>query len=515
MEYNIPQGGQLNTPPIGQMPGENPNGITAPIAPTLPVPPGMAAPQEGAPFNPDAMDPAGPFTGKGKSGFGAPNPFSGQGAPRGRPMQKTSGRAMAPYIFAQESGNRDNAPTSVNGAMGPGQMLPETFQRFAPPGASIRDPNANRAAAMKYLDYLAAKAGGDPAKIAAGYFSGEGNIGNGPQPFKRDAADGNGKRTSAYVADVMRRMQSMNPTGYTARIMQGVERPPAAASGIQSTPAGNPNMDMAELGAIMAMGGMKGGPEMMQLAQMSQPQNVPAGGYQRLADGTMQFVGDPYKEADQQFQREKFAQEQALAQQRVGLEAAGVDLHARSQRNEDLKTQRALSKDDRELAAAKAGDANHLNSINTNMDRMGQAASELLKDPGLPYNTGVWGALHVNALPGTAARDARARLETLKNKLVVDTMTALKEASATGSTGFGQLTEREGARLESMIANLDSAQSEEALRKQLKTIVDYAKQTKAMARQKYDSIYGGQQAAPSAAKPAPAKGGIKFLGFEK
>lgn len=118
-------------------------------------------------------------------------------------------RDVSLAILKQESGNRDNIPTSIDGAVGPGQITPDTFARYAQPGERIDNPDDNRTVHKRIIDDLTAKSGGDPARIAVGYFSGDGNIApsDSPTPWKRDTKDGNGKYVSSYVADITRSTQ--------------------------------------------------------------------------------------------------------------------------------------------------------------------------------------------------------------------------------------------------------------------------------------------------------------------
>lgn len=113
-------------------------------------------------------------------------------------------------IIGQESGGDPNAPTSVTGAVGPGQVEPETFARFAKPGEKITNAADNTAVSGRYVDYLSGlpNVKGDPGRIAVGYFSGEKNIApaGSATPYIKDARDPNGKSTSSYVADVLGRL---------------------------------------------------------------------------------------------------------------------------------------------------------------------------------------------------------------------------------------------------------------------------------------------------------------------
>lgn len=111
-------------------------------------------------------------------------------------------------ILGQESGNNPNIRPSIDGAIGQAQIMPGTFAQYARPGEDINNPADNLAVHGRILQDLSQKAGGDPARIAVGYFSGAGNIAppDSPTPWKNDRTDGNGKSVSSYVSDVMGRV---------------------------------------------------------------------------------------------------------------------------------------------------------------------------------------------------------------------------------------------------------------------------------------------------------------------
>jgi soluble lytic murein transglycosylase-like protein len=110
-------------------------------------------------------------------------------------------------ILMQESGGRDGQ-VSVDGARGRMQIMPGTWAQYARPGENIDNPADNEAVGRRIIDDLAARAGGDPARIAVGYFSGPGNIAppGSPTPWKEDRRDGNGMSVSRYVAQVLNRL---------------------------------------------------------------------------------------------------------------------------------------------------------------------------------------------------------------------------------------------------------------------------------------------------------------------
>jgi hypothetical protein len=72
-------------------------------------------------------------------------------------------------------------------------------------------------------------------------------------------------------------------------------------------------------------------------------------------------------------------------------------------------------------------------------------------------------------VPGTAAYDFNAKLETLKSNISFGALTQMREASKTGGA-LGQVSDREGALLESSLAALDIGQSPEQFKDQLKKI---------------------------------------------
>ena len=110
-------------------------------------------------------------------------------------------------IIGQESGGNPNERTSIDGAHGVGQIMPATWAQYAKPGEDINNPTDNRTVANRIIAGYYQKFHGDAGKVAAAYFSGEGNVpAQGDQAFIHDRADGNGKTVSSYVSDVNARL---------------------------------------------------------------------------------------------------------------------------------------------------------------------------------------------------------------------------------------------------------------------------------------------------------------------
>lgn len=122
--------------------------------------------------------------------------------------EKPDALRVAAAIHAQESGGSATAATSVAGARGGWQIMPATFARYAREGEKIDDPADNATVGQRIVGDLYDKTGGDPARIAVGYFSGEGNISapGSATPWINDVKDATGKSVSSYVEDVVGRL---------------------------------------------------------------------------------------------------------------------------------------------------------------------------------------------------------------------------------------------------------------------------------------------------------------------
>lgn len=112
-------------------------------------------------------------------------------------------------ILGQESGNNSNVGNSIDGARGPGQIMPATFATYAKPGERIDNPADNRAVHARIIEDYTQRYHGDAARVAVAYFSGPGNVAppGMSRPYVYDSHDGNGKYVSSYVSDVLGRVQ--------------------------------------------------------------------------------------------------------------------------------------------------------------------------------------------------------------------------------------------------------------------------------------------------------------------
>lgn len=125
-----------------------------------------------------------------------------------QPRAAVSNEAIHAAFHAQESSSGANAKTSIDGAVGDMQIMPDTFKRFALPGENINNPEDNKRVGRRMLDKFMKDYDGDPARVAVAYFSGEGNVAPAgfPTPYLRNTKDGNGKYTADYANDIVKRV---------------------------------------------------------------------------------------------------------------------------------------------------------------------------------------------------------------------------------------------------------------------------------------------------------------------
>lgn len=204
-------------------------------------------------------------------------------------------------------------------------------------------------------------------------------------------------------------------------------------------------------------------------------------------------ANDIYKQQqtakDRQLQRDLSAEE---SRQR-SLDRASTITAENNRAAEGRALQRALA-DDRlnasrdaaqEKADAKAKEqanksATAYDSATSGLDELAETAQTLRNHPGLGGITGLQS--HIPNLPGGDAANANALLGHMLSDVQIQAMLGLKNASKTGSTGFGQLSEREGEILRQSMAALDKNQSTPAFQAQLDKIIKTVGESKARLR---------------------------------
>lgn len=111
---------------------------------------------------------------------------------------------LAATIYMQESSGGKNAATSVDGARGPMQVMPNTFRGIAPDLDPTKRLDQVRAG-VRYLKEGYEATGGDPYMAAAYYHGGPSAPGRIAETGQ-GLSDGLGKNTADYAQDIVGRM---------------------------------------------------------------------------------------------------------------------------------------------------------------------------------------------------------------------------------------------------------------------------------------------------------------------
>lgn len=143
-------------------------------------------------------------------------------------------------------------------------------------------------------------------------------------------------------------------------------------------------------------------------------------------------------------------------------------------------------------------DTQALTGATSSFDRLAIAANQMLTHPGLPGITGLRGA--IPNVPGTAAADAQAKLDTLKSQVGFGVLQDMRNQSKTGGA-LGVVSDKELAMLQANLAALDKAQSLEQFKSSLEQIIDYTEKAKDRMREAYNLKHGDGNAKTSAAAP--------------
>lgn len=145
------------------------------------------------------------------------------------------------------------------------------------------------------------------------------------------------------------------------------------------------------------------------------------------------------------------------------------------------------------------------------LDRMADTVNELTASPGFKDISGWRAGLRLDLIPGTEARDAYAKLETLRSQIAQNVLLMYRQMSQTGGA-VGQVSNFEQKMFQNNLAALDNAQSPAEFKKQLQRVLDFVQQSKQRVLNAYESTYGAapqptDQAPPVTMSPLPPAGG--------
>ena len=168
-------------------------------------------------------------------------------------------------------------------------------------------------------------------------------------------------------------------------------------------------------------------------------------------------------------------------------------------REEELK--RKQNQDDRKATREDEGTVSALQSTVRAVDNEIQAAQRLLAHPGLPKITGsLEGALPLTAVAakGNEAAGAAALFATIEGQTFIRALQDLKATSRTGASGLGQLTEREGDKIQNAKTSLSRQQPVDQFKRTLTAYIELLTSTRAIAAKE---LVGGKADVPVAPTP--------------
>ena len=322
---------------------------------------------------------------------------------------------IARAVAMQESGGRQDV-VSPAGAIGTFQLMPDTAKEL---GVDPHDLDQNIRGGIMYLKQMHDRYGGNWDRALYAYNWGPGNMDAYLQTGKGLDGRPMPSETLNYVP------------GVRGRLSGGQQ--PAVAGGY---------------------GGGAGGMPMIPLQALTLP--GAAGEAARAAFAAQQKAMDRLQYVDGVGMIDKFTG--MVAPLRT---ADGMPYMSPKQRKEEAEA----AKQER---AREAQRRFAFQNARTQMASLDNALS-LVPETGISWNTGLTGSA-LSMLPSTAARNLYAELDTIGSGSMLQSMQALKEASPTGATGMGTLTDKEGKALRDALGSLDTWQSPEQLRRNLLNI---------------------------------------------
>lgn len=158
---------------------------------------------------------------------------------------------------------------------------------------------------------------------------------------------------------------------------------------------------------------------------------------------------------------------------------------------------------ERQMAQPKA--ASSLAAIDAKADIVLKTIGEARQMVG-PYTAGFGGAA-LSSIPGTAARDLSAKLDTLKANAGFAELQTMRDNSPTGGA-LGQVAVQELAMLQATVTSLEQAQTPQQLSQALDAYETFIRESKVRRQQAYETTYGGAQ--PAAGDGWTNVGGVRI-----
>lgn len=208
----------------------------------------------------------------------------------------------------------------------------------------------------------------------------------------------------------------------------------------------------------------------------------------------------------------------------MNAQTARFDSGTKSETNRLKADELRLKMEDKVQAREDAirAKAAKIESVRGTIDNSLSTIDRILKNPALDSVLGsvegsaFYPSTAVGLLPGTASADDRANaladIDTLKSQTFLNQLQAMKEASTTGASGLGGLTEKEGEKLVNGIQSLNTKQGE----KQYKENLSEVQRLLLKNRENLSKKYGVPDTIPDRPnlESQPPSSGFKVLGVE-
>lgn len=258
-------------------------------------------------------------------------------------------------------------------------------------------------------------------------------------------------------------MQAANLKGWEGRL-NGLEQQLKTADTQPTQAAPKTGLDPAR--AMQMAGGMINltsdpAAGLTTIGKALEPTQVSPGSFTRDAYGNMTQVPDPKGQAQMQAE-----------QARLGMESQRVAMERQKTAMEQSRTERTNAEGALKLKKEQASDFGQVTSVIDASKTSNDAIQNLLKSPGLNHITGSYSSLPdaVRKVIDPQGMNAKADLDALGSKVLLSQIQTLKSLSQNGSTGFGQLSNVEGAHLINSIASMQQAQTTDQLKERLVTV---------------------------------------------
>lgn len=198
-----------------------------------------------------------------------------------------------------------------------------------------------------------------------------------------------------------------------------------------------------------------------------------------------------------QRESQQFNNELRRAQMAQSADLARANMEMRGQTLEDKKTLK-MRTDQNLLAGALDANQQQIQKINNLFNPDGTLKSDVARNFGFGQIS--------NKIPGTPASDAQENLKNINANSFIQALGLMKSQSATGASGLGALSEREGDKVQSAAAALGGSQSAESFAKNARAYQAELKAANERLKRGFQNIYGQQGdvlPAPQVLPPPP------------